>query len=107
MTGCRGLARRRCGAPTCALFPAFAKLPALFPGSKTCLSSRLHHSSFHYNYGLYFTWWDYLMGTEHPAYREKLRGSSREAGAARKPVAPYPSLAQAGAAAMSGVTSGE
>jgi Delta7-sterol 5-desaturase len=34
----------------------------------------LHHSSFHYNYGLYFTWWDRLMGTEHPAYRETLRG---------------------------------
>jgi len=34
----------------------------------------LHHSSFHYNYGLYFTWWDRLMGTEHPAYRDTLRG---------------------------------
>jgi sterol desaturase/sphingolipid hydroxylase (fatty acid hydroxylase superfamily) len=34
----------------------------------------LHHSSFHYNYGLYFTWWDRLMGTEHPAYCEQLRG---------------------------------
>jgi lathosterol oxidase len=33
----------------------------------------LHHSTFHYNYGLYFTWWDRLMGTEHPAYREQLR----------------------------------
>ena len=28
----------------------------------------------HHNYGLYFTWWDRLMGTEHPAYHEKLRG---------------------------------
>jgi len=34
----------------------------------------LHHSSFHHNYGLYFTWWDRMMGTEHPAYREQLRG---------------------------------
>jgi Delta7-sterol 5-desaturase len=34
----------------------------------------LHHSSFHYNYGLYFTWWDRMMGTEHPRYREQLRG---------------------------------
>lgn len=34
----------------------------------------LHHSSFHHNYGLYFTWWDRMMGTEHPAYRETLRG---------------------------------
>jgi Delta7-sterol 5-desaturase len=41
----------------------------------------LHHSSFHHNYGLYFTWWDRLMGTEHPRYREQLRGS-REASTA-------------------------
>jgi len=36
----------------------------------------LHHSSFHHNYGLYFTWWDRMMGTEHPRYREQLRGRS-------------------------------
>lgn len=29
----------------------------------------LHHNgSFKHNYGLYFTWWDKLMGTEHPRY---------------------------------------
>jgi Delta7-sterol 5-desaturase len=29
----------------------------------------LHHSGgFNHNYGLYFTWWDRLMGTEHPDY---------------------------------------
>jgi sterol desaturase/sphingolipid hydroxylase (fatty acid hydroxylase superfamily) len=39
----------------------------------------LHHSSFHHNYGLYFTWWDRLMGTEHPAYREQLRGHRKRA----------------------------
>jgi sterol desaturase/sphingolipid hydroxylase (fatty acid hydroxylase superfamily) len=27
----------------------------------------LHHSTFHYNFGLYFGWWDRLMGTEHPS----------------------------------------
>lgn len=50
----------------------------------------LHHATFHYNYGLYFTWWDRLMGTEHPAYREKLRSApDRDAadGAARPAVA--------------------
>jgi sterol desaturase/sphingolipid hydroxylase (fatty acid hydroxylase superfamily) len=30
----------------------------------------LHHSSGRGNYGLYFSWWDRLMGTEHPRYRE-------------------------------------
>ena len=29
----------------------------------------LHHgSSYDHNYGYYFTWWDKLMGTEHPDY---------------------------------------
>jgi Delta7-sterol 5-desaturase len=48
----------------------------------------LHHSSFHYNYGLYFTWWDRWMGTEHPAYREQLRGH-REVTAAPEAIGPY------------------
>lgn len=34
----------------------------------------LHHNgSFNHNFGLYFTWWDRLMGTEHPRYREIFR----------------------------------
>jgi lathosterol oxidase len=39
----------------------------------------LHHSCFRYNYGLYFTWWDKLMGTEHPEYRARLRGRPADA----------------------------
>jgi Delta7-sterol 5-desaturase len=35
----------------------------------------LHHETFRSNYGLYFTWWDRLMGTEHPEYRRRLRGA--------------------------------
>jgi lathosterol oxidase len=31
----------------------------------------LHHSHSGYNYGLYFTWWDRWMGTEHPQYRQR------------------------------------
>jgi sterol desaturase/sphingolipid hydroxylase (fatty acid hydroxylase superfamily) len=32
----------------------------------------LHHAgSFNHNYGLYFTWWDRLMGTEDPNYAER------------------------------------
>ena len=32
----------------------------------------LHHAgSFNHNFGLYFTWWDKLMGTEHPDYVAK------------------------------------
>ena len=36
----------------------------------------LHHSSGH-NYGFYFTWWDRLMGTEHPRYREEFRKNAK------------------------------
>jgi lathosterol oxidase len=31
----------------------------------------LHHSEGRYNFGLYFTYWDRLMGTEHPRYHER------------------------------------
>lgn len=32
----------------------------------------LHHNGgFNKNYGLYFTWWDKMMGTEHPQYHAK------------------------------------
>lgn len=31
----------------------------------------LHHETGRSNYGLYFRWWDKLMGTEHPDYRRK------------------------------------
>jgi lathosterol oxidase len=53
----------------------------------------LHHASFHHNYGLYFTWWDSLMGTEHPAYREKLRGTPAEDTAAVADHASRPAVA--------------
>jgi Delta7-sterol 5-desaturase len=31
----------------------------------------LHHSEGRTNFGLYFTWWDRWMGTEHPRYHER------------------------------------
>lgn len=31
----------------------------------------LHHSEGNYNFGLWFTWWDRWMGTEHPHYHER------------------------------------
>ena len=30
-----------------------------------------HHHYFNHNYGLYFTWWDKWMKTEHPHYKEE------------------------------------
>jgi lathosterol oxidase len=34
----------------------------------TSTHHNLHHRDFHGNYGLYFTWWDRLMKTEHADY---------------------------------------
>ena len=35
----------------------------------------LHHAEFRWNYGLYFTWWDRWMGTEHPHYAARFHDS--------------------------------
>jgi sterol desaturase/sphingolipid hydroxylase (fatty acid hydroxylase superfamily)/uncharacterized protein (DUF2147 family) len=36
----------------------------------TSTHHNLHHEKFNCNYGLYFSWWDVLMKTEHKAYHE-------------------------------------
>ncbi len=46
----------------------------------------LHHSSGRYNFGLYFTWWDRLCGTEHPEYRERFEAVVGNAGTEKMPV---------------------
>ena len=46
----------------------------------------LHHAGrFDRNLGLYFTWWDRLMGTEHPRYREIFREIAGRPLAHRRP----------------------
>ena len=35
----------------------------------------LHHANGQYNMGLYFTWWDRIMGTEHPQYLVRATGN--------------------------------
>ncbi|HEV7661230.1 MAG TPA: sterol desaturase family protein [Allosphingosinicella sp.] len=37
----------------------------------------LHHSEGRYNFGLYFTWWDRLLGTEHPAYHARFEAAAK------------------------------
>ena len=37
----------------------------------------LHHSEGNHNFGLYFTWWDRWMGTEHRQYKERLRAVAK------------------------------
>ena len=50
------------------LFPANADGRPLFSFMTTVTHHDLHHSGGRWNYGLYFSWWDRWMGTEHPEY---------------------------------------
>lgn len=50
------------------LFPARKDGRPLVPWLTTVTHHDLHHASAGANYGLYFTWWDRWMGTEHPDY---------------------------------------
>jgi Delta7-sterol 5-desaturase len=60
----------------------------LFKHFPTTTHHDLHHAgSFNHNYGFYFTWWDKLMGTEHPDY---LQTFDRVTGSSAKPI-PQPS----------------
>ncbi|MDX2277843.1 MAG: sterol desaturase family protein [Hyphomonadaceae bacterium] len=63
------------------LFPAGRDGRPLFDFLTTTTHHDLHHQA-GYNYGLYFTWWDRMMGTEHPDYY------ARFAAATRKPLLP-------------------
>ncbi len=45
----------------------------------------LHHSSGRYNFGLYFTCWDRLCGTEHPDYRKRFGSLFANTGAEKIP----------------------
>ena len=54
------------------LFPAGWVDNPLTSWISTTTHHDLHHSSGH-NYGFYFTFWDRMMGTEHPRYAEEFR----------------------------------
>ena len=53
-------------------FPADRDGKPLFDWMTTVTHHDLHHAHAGYNLGLYFTWWDRWMGTEHPNYLERL-----------------------------------
>lgn len=72
------------------LFPATRDGRPLLPWLTTVTHHDLHHAQAGWNYGLYFTWWDRLMGTENPRYLERfaqavrpLRPASQDAGPTR------------------------
>ncbi|MEM1262841.1 MAG: DUF2147 domain-containing protein [Pseudomonadota bacterium] len=53
------------------LFPRWWLRVPILSSITTTTHHDLHHQFGRYNYGLYFTWWDRWMGTEHPEYRQR------------------------------------
>jgi sterol desaturase/sphingolipid hydroxylase (fatty acid hydroxylase superfamily) len=53
------------------LYPAGVACSRWLGGLATTTHHDMHHARPDGNYGLYFTWWDRLMGTEHPGYRAR------------------------------------
>jgi len=53
------------------LFPADRQGRPLLDWMTTVTHHDLHHAQAGWNYGLYFTWWDRWMGTEHPQYHAR------------------------------------
>jgi sterol desaturase/sphingolipid hydroxylase (fatty acid hydroxylase superfamily) len=58
------------------IFPAGRNGRPLLGWLTTVTHHDLHHAQAGWNYGLYFTWWDRLMGTEHPEYFERFAAAS-------------------------------
>ena len=57
------------------IFPARRDGRPLFDWLTTVTHHDLHHAHAGRNFGLYFTWWDRWMGTEHPRYHEEFAKS--------------------------------
>lgn len=89
------------------LFPARRDGRPVLDWLTTVTHHDLHHAQAGWNYGLYFTWWDRLMKTEHPLYHEKfaeavrrpLDGSAVRAQKSRRGAVPAAVVAALGAAA--------
>ena len=60
------------------LFPSNRDGRPIFDWMTTVTHHDLHHAQAGWNYGLYFTWWDRMMETEHPLYHEKFAEAVRK-----------------------------
>ncbi|CAN5220297.1 sterol desaturase family protein [soil metagenome] len=78
------IARNTLGHAGYELMPARRDGRPLFDFLTTATHHNLHHRQARWNHGLYFTWWDRWMGTEHPEYHAHF------AAAVRKPLLARP-----------------
>jgi sterol desaturase/sphingolipid hydroxylase (fatty acid hydroxylase superfamily)/uncharacterized protein (DUF2147 family) len=83
------IARNTLGHSGYEVFPARRDGRPLLGFLTTTTHHDLHHATSRCNYGLYFTWWDRWMGTEHPDYHARFAGVARPFGSSvRKASAP-------------------
>lgn len=59
------------------LFPARWDGRPVFGWLTTVTHHDLHHADPRWNFGLYFSWWDKLMGTEHPEYEARFAAATK------------------------------
>lgn len=71
------IARNTIGHSGYELFPAGSDGKPLVAFLTTVTHHDLHHAQAGWNFGLYFTWWDKLMGTEHPEYLARFAAATR------------------------------
>jgi sterol desaturase/sphingolipid hydroxylase (fatty acid hydroxylase superfamily) len=61
-------------------FEYFASSTARYPSPMLCTTFHdQHHSSFRYNYGNYFSFWDRMLGTVSPDYDQRVKKTEAEA----------------------------
>lgn len=70
------IARNVIGHAGVELFPSWWLRVPLLRLVTTTTHHDLHHSHGGYNFGLYFTWWDRLMNTEHPEYASRFMAAA-------------------------------
>jgi sterol desaturase/sphingolipid hydroxylase (fatty acid hydroxylase superfamily) len=93
------IARNTLGHSGYELFPARRDGRPFFDFLTTTTHHDIHHAEAGWNYGLYFTWWDRLMGTEHPEYYARFAAA---AGRNRTAAAPLKSALLALALVLGG-----
>lgn len=70
------------------LFPSgWTRLPVL-SWITTVTHHDIHHEKGRWNYGLYFTWWDRWMGTEHPDYHTRFERAVQKSADHAEPAQP-------------------
>jgi uncharacterized protein (DUF2147 family) len=79
------IARNVLGHAGVELSPVSGKPSSLFGWLNTTTHHDLHHQNARWNYGLYFSWWDRWMGTEHPEYQARMAQIVSARGAENRP----------------------